>query len=161
MFVIKLRGLPWSCTTEDIVKFMEGVRICGRDEDGSRLAIYLMNNADGRPSGEAFIKVFGEEDVEAACNKNNALMGQRYIEVFRSNVEQLEKHTNESSSSSQNWREPVVRLRGLPYGCEKRDILAFFDGKQSVRYLFVSCLGWVFFMTMMGLILFVVGRPKI
>ncbi len=134
MFVIKLRGLPWSCTTDDIVKFMEGVRICCRDEEQTRLAIYLINNNDGRPSGEAFIKVLGEEDVEAACNKNNALMGQRYIEVFRSNIEQLEKHTSESSSSSRNWREPVVRLRGLPYGCEKTDIVRFFDGKLNFSF---------------------------
>lgn len=80
MFVIKLRGLPWSCTTEDIVKFMEGVVICSRDEDPGKLAIYLMTNSDGRPSGEAFIQVGTEVDVEAACNKNSQLMGQRYIE---------------------------------------------------------------------------------
>jgi heterogeneous nuclear ribonucleoprotein F/H len=80
MFVIKLRGLPWSCTTEDIVKFMEGVLISCRVDDTSKSAVYLMTNSDGRPSGEAFIQVDTEVDVEAACNKNNQLMGQRYIE---------------------------------------------------------------------------------
>lgn len=59
--------------------------ICSRDEDQSKLAIYLMTNSDGRPSGEAFIQVATEVDVEAACNKNNQLMGQRYIEGRYSN----------------------------------------------------------------------------
>ena len=80
MSVIKLRGLPWSCTADDIVKFMEGVTICAKDGDSEKKAIYLMTNADGRPSGEAFIEVAADMDLEAACNKNNALMGQRYIE---------------------------------------------------------------------------------
>lgn len=129
--VLKLRGLPWSCTTEDIIKFMEGVKISFKENEPGRFAIYLMTNSEGRPSGEAFIKVEADEDVEAACNKNNALMGQRYIEVFRSNQEQLDKHLNQSTNNSQNWRDPVVRLRGLPYGCEKKDIVAFFEGLNT------------------------------
>ena len=134
MPVIKLRGLPWSCTVDDIGRFMQGINILskansaansdtaqkhnninmhnsgknvkGEDsgngnaedftsdnveangEDGNEkgegsaalLAIYLMTNSDGRPSGEAFIEVESESDLEAAIKKNNGLMGQRYIE---------------------------------------------------------------------------------
>jgi heterogeneous nuclear ribonucleoprotein F/H len=126
MSVVKLRGLPWSCTSEDVVRFLDGIQICQKEDN--KPAIYLMTNSDGRPSGEAFIKVESQRDCEAACNKDKSLMGQRYIEVFRSNGEQLDKHLNESSNNSQNWRDPMVRLRGLPYGCEKKDILDFFSG---------------------------------
>ncbi len=87
MSVIKLRGLPWSCTQDDIVKFLEGVKIVKhfkkepyQDVETEKNAIYMMTYADGRPNGEAFIQVEDEGDVEVAVKKDNALMGQRYIE---------------------------------------------------------------------------------
>jgi hypothetical protein len=33
-----------------------------------------------------------------------------------------------SSSNNDNWREPVVRLRGLPYNSSKEDVTKFFEG---------------------------------
>jgi hypothetical protein len=42
--------------------------------------------------------------------------------------------TNENSENNaltptnDNWREPVVRLRGLPYNSSKEDVTRFFDG---------------------------------
>lgn len=89
MPVVKLRGLPWSCTPDNIVKFLTGVNIAiksdenqGTDSPPPKPAIYLTTNAEGRPSGEAFIEVIDENDIENALKRNNALMGQRYIEGF-------------------------------------------------------------------------------
>ena len=39
-----------------------------------------MMNAEGRPSGEAFIEVEDDDDAELAAQKDNQMMGQRYIE---------------------------------------------------------------------------------
>jgi heterogeneous nuclear ribonucleoprotein F/H len=134
MPVIKLRGLPWSCTAEDVANFLSGIKIVPKEysqepfTNPNDLSIYLTTNQEGRPSGEAFIKVFDENDLQVAAQKNDQMMGQRYIEVFLSNEEQLEKHLNESSDNKSNWRDPVVRLRGLPYNCTKQDIVNFFDG---------------------------------
>ena len=148
MSIIKLRGLPWSCTNDDIVKFLNGIKIRKRqqvhdeqlneavasngsdDAAASDLVIYLTMAANGKPSGEAFIELEDENDVAMALRRNNAQIGHRYIEVFRSNVEQLSKHTQESMISASNWSTPVVRLRGLPYGCVQADIFTFFDGKN-------------------------------
>ncbi len=33
-----------------------------------------------------------------------------------------------NSSNNDNWREPVVRLRGSPYNSSKEDVIKFFDG---------------------------------
>lgn len=130
MNVIKLRGLPWSCTIEDVVKFLHGIKISVKpsETDAKVPSVYLTTNAEGRPSGEAFIELADDDDLDAALKRNNAMMGQRYIEVFRSNQEQLSKHIQESWSITSNWSDPVVRLRGLPYECTSDDIADFFAG---------------------------------
>jgi len=48
--------------------------------------------------------------------------------VFRSNYDQLHKHLEESTRNASNWHDPVIRLRGLPYGCQKKEIFHFFSG---------------------------------
>lgn len=99
MPVVKLRGLPWSCTPDDITKFLNGVNILLKpsfdsfqDEPSNnegfgdqnlqtmKPAIYLTTNSEGRPSGEAFVELNDENDLDSALKRNNALMGQRYIE---------------------------------------------------------------------------------
>jgi hypothetical protein len=35
---------------------------------------------------------------------------------------------NSSTTTNDNWHEPVVRLRGLPYNSSKEDVTRFFDG---------------------------------
>jgi heterogeneous nuclear ribonucleoprotein F/H len=157
MSVIKLRGLPWSCTAEQIVKFLNGINIVNKSDPhlknepsggsipggaaitttttsndaATKPAVYLTTNAEGRPSGEAFVEVCSENDLNEALKLNNNLMGQRYIEIFRSDPQQLRQHTQESNTNATNWNDPVLRLRGLPYGCTKPDIETFFQGNQG------------------------------
>lgn len=42
--------------------------------------VHLTLSREGRPSGEAYVEVCSEEDVEAAEKKHNQHMGRRYIE---------------------------------------------------------------------------------
>ena len=44
------------------------------------------NFREGRPSGEAFIEVEAQDDVQKALDKDRCTMGKRYIEVFSSSV---------------------------------------------------------------------------
>ena len=61
---------------------------------------------------------------------------QGYIEIFDSSVEEMQQMTRIHASTdgshsfpSETWREPVVRLRGLPYSATKTDVIKFFSGK--------------------------------
>ena len=74
-FVVKLRGLPWSATADDIQKFFRDCRI-----KGGKSGVHMTTSREGRPSGEAFVEFEDEEDVEKACEHDRDHMGNRYIE---------------------------------------------------------------------------------
>lgn len=74
--VIKLRGLPWNVTNQEILKFLTDIEVKG-GEDGIHL---ITSPKDGRPNGEAFIECATEKDFDAAFDHNKKVMGHRYIE---------------------------------------------------------------------------------
>lgn len=126
--VIKIRGLPWSTTVDEIIKFFDGVNV-----RNGRAGVHLTSSKNGRPSGEAFIELDTEEDVEQALQKDKEHMGRRYIEVFKVNRSEMEwviKHAGVVSSNALN--EGCIRMRGLPYESTKEDIEKFFSDLEII-----------------------------
>lgn len=74
-YIVKLRGLPWSATVDDIIKFFKDCKVAG-----GKAGVHMTTSREGRPSGEAFVEFEDEEDVERACQKDRDHMGNRYIE---------------------------------------------------------------------------------
>lgn len=74
-YIAKLRGLPWSATVDDILKFFSDCKILGGKE-----GIHMTSSREGRPSGEAFIEFEDIEDLENAVQKDREHIGNRYIE---------------------------------------------------------------------------------
>ncbi|XP_069092966.1 G-rich sequence factor 1 isoform X1 [Pleurodeles waltl] len=123
MAVVKVRGLPWTCTVDDLIGFFYDCKIRNREE-----GIHLPLNREGRPRGDAVIEFESEEDVQKAMEKNRKYMGQRYIEVFKVNPQDAELLLNRLQPATPQTAEGVVRLRGLPYSCTEEDIVEFFTG---------------------------------
>ena len=88
--ILKLRGLPFSATKEDIIEFFNGFVV---SED----SINITFMPDGRPTGEAFVEFASAEDSEAAMERDRKTLGSRYIELFASSQEEL----NEALSKGQ------------------------------------------------------------
>ncbi|KAH1006101.1 hypothetical protein HUJ05_006869 [Dendroctonus ponderosae] len=122
-FIAKLRGLPWSATPDDISKFLgdEGVK-----------RVHLTLSKEGRPSGEAFVELETEEDLQRAESKDKEHMGSRYIEVFRVNRAEMEWVVKRSGTPYNGNEDGCVRLRGLPFGCSKEEVAQFFTGLEIV-----------------------------
>ena len=80
-FVIRVRGLPWSATTEEIASFFGECEIKGGQE-----GIHMTMTREGRPSGEAYIEMESDEDCEKAVKKDRQHMGKRYVEGERNNT---------------------------------------------------------------------------
>ncbi|XP_031685392.1 G-rich sequence factor 1 [Oncorhynchus kisutch] len=121
VFIIRAKGLPWSCTTDDLIQFFSECRV----RDGVK-GIHLTVNRDGKPNGQAFIELEHEEDVSKALEKHRQYLGPRYIEVFEvtnSDAEAILKKSVQLPA-----RDGVVRIRGLPYSCTETDVMLFFSG---------------------------------
>jgi len=128
--VVRLRGLPYSTTADEIIKFLQGC-----DIDGGESGVHFTFSREGRPSGEAFVELSSEEDVANATAQNNEHIGSRYIEVFRverSEMEWMIKRAGHGSSHGSSNADAVVKLRGLPFGCTKEEIAHFFSGLEIV-----------------------------
>ena len=88
-FVVRCRGLPWSCSVEEIVNFFEGCELAeGTD------SVHMTMNREGRPSGEAYVELASKEDYDEALKKDRQSMGKRYVEGKRQpmNTQQIFLH---------------------------------------------------------------------
>ncbi|MGH0117379.1 UNVERIFIED_CONTAM: hypothetical protein FKN15_033474 [Acipenser sinensis] len=127
-FVVRIRGLPWSCTQEEVAGFFSNCSIVGGIN-----GVSFTFSKEGRPSGEAFIELETAEDLKSALAKDCKYMGHRYIEVFKSNSSELDWMLQRCGPNDyDSCSGCLVRLRGLPFGCSKEEIVQFFSGLKIV-----------------------------
>lgn len=127
VYIIQVKGLPWSCTHQDLLQFFSECRIRG----GLKGIHLTTDRLTGRPSGQAFIEVEHEDDVSRALEKHRQYLGPRYVlvsEVTNSDAEAILKNAVDGASS-----DCVVRLRGLPFSSSEADIVQFFSGLDIVQ----------------------------
>uniref|UniRef100_A0A8D0CJQ2 RRM domain-containing protein n=1 Tax=Scleropages formosus TaxID=113540 RepID=A0A8D0CJQ2_SCLFO len=124
-FIVQAKGLPWSCTAEDLLVFFSECKIRGGVN-----GIHMIHNKHGQPSGKAFIELQCKEDVRRALRKNMHYLGHRYVEVQEvtdSDAENIVKASVQLPAA-----DGVVKLRGLPFSCTVEDIVHFFEGLDIV-----------------------------
>ncbi|XP_076887768.1 uncharacterized protein LOC143538010 [Bidens hawaiensis] len=134
--IVRLRGLPFTCTDGDIFKFFTGLEIVD----------VLMVNKTGRFSGEAFFVFSRPVQADIAVQKDRHNMGRRYVEVFKCNKHDYYNavaaesgydigHYDNSPPRSRSKKvrdkdrteyTEILKLRGLPFTVTKADIAQFF-----------------------------------
>ncbi|XP_077434373.1 heterogeneous nuclear ribonucleoprotein H isoform X2 [Vanacampus margaritifer] len=127
-YVVRIRGLPWSCSVDEVQRFFSDCKILGNGG-----GVHFTSTREGRPSGEAFVELEAEDDLKQALKKDRETMGHRYVEVFKSNNVEMDwvmKHTGPNCPETAG--DGLVRLRGLPFGCSKEEIVQFFSGLEIV-----------------------------
>ncbi|XP_040898115.1 G-rich sequence factor 1 [Toxotes jaculatrix] len=121
VYIVLVKGLPWSCTAQDLLQFFSECRI----RDGVK-GIHLTVDRHGRASGRAFIEMEHEADVSKALEKHRQYLGPRYVEVYEVTDNDAETILKKAiRPPADTW---VVRLRGLPFTCTEADIVQFFSG---------------------------------
>lgn len=131
-FCVKLRGLPWEATKDDIRDFLERVRY---------RSIIISEDERGRASGDAWVELESREDLERTMDLNRKNMGARYIEVFEASMMDLDRARERQrgarfgerggggggvgGAAGGRWGRPrgfTVQLKGLPYRSTEREI---------------------------------------
>ncbi|KAM8885741.1 G-rich sequence factor 1 [Spinachia spinachia] len=126
--VVRITGLPYYYTKDDIVQFFSGLDI---EENG----ITMVMDHKGRYSGEAFVEFSSQQAANEALQRNQMIMGRRYVEVFPSRRDQINSSKTEHSAAS-GYRtgsagssappNHLIHMRGLPFQVSTDDIVKFF-----------------------------------
>jgi len=99
---VRLRGLPYECTKEDIYHFFHGLEIVSN-------GIQLMVDGMGRSSGEAYVQFTSKDQAHKALGKDREMIKHRYVELFTVAPSELR---NLSSMVTRNGRSST---RSGPY----------------------------------------------
>ena len=158
---LKMRGLPFSATEQDVKNFFHPVNV---------KEIRLVQTAKGRPSGRAFVDFYNESDLKQSLKHHKEYMNNRYVELFVDEgpsvtkkgatdeglkQQQLSRHYELSSKSEDENLLDSGRLfvRNLPYSITEEDITKLFEkygpltevtipldkeGSRPVGYAFVT-----------------------
>uniref|UniRef100_A0A8D0HG01 Epithelial splicing regulatory protein 1 n=1 Tax=Sphenodon punctatus TaxID=8508 RepID=A0A8D0HG01_SPHPU len=82
---IRLRGLPYVATIEDILEFLGEY-----STDIRTHGVHMVLNHQGRPSGDAFIQMKSADRAFMAAQKcHKKTMKDRYVEVFQCSAEEM------------------------------------------------------------------------
>ena len=160
---LKMRGLPFSATEQDIKDFFHPV---------STKEIRLVQTAKGRPSGRAFVDFYNESDLKQSLKHHKEYMNNRYVELFvdeGSAVRKMGEAKEEVGSSQQHSLKHYevgdkgedeslldsgrLFVRNLPYSITEEDITKLFEkygpltevmipldkeGSHSIGYAFIT-----------------------
>ncbi|XP_073811868.1 heterogeneous nuclear ribonucleoprotein H-like [Musca autumnalis] len=85
-YVVKLRGLPYSVTEQQIEEFFSVLKI-----KADREGIVFVVDRRGRATEEACVQFGSQYDTEQALGRNREKIGHRYIEIFRSSIAALKR----------------------------------------------------------------------
>ncbi|KAG5680069.1 hypothetical protein PVAND_009597 [Polypedilum vanderplanki] len=93
--IIRMRGLPYDCTATQVLEFFaNGDNSCKVLDDAE--GILFVKKPDGRSTGDAFVLFADESDAPKALSKHRESIGQRYIELFRSTIAEVQQVLNRS-----------------------------------------------------------------
>eukprot|EP01025_Chloroclados_australasicus_P032625 TRINITY_DN3305_c0_g1_i2.p1 TRINITY_DN3305_c0_g1~~TRINITY_DN3305_c0_g1_i2.p1 ORF type:complete len:299 (+),score=28.25 TRINITY_DN3305_c0_g1_i2:108-899(+) len=93
--VIRMRGLPYSVTAIDVAHWFNSGSVMLSTRISPDQVLVCTNR--GRATGTGYVEFSNAQDANLAMRKNKHLMGSRYIELFVSDQEELQKAIRKNS----------------------------------------------------------------
>lgn len=104
MTCVKLRGLPFNVTENNIFNFFSGLTVIGS---------FICKDVMARPTGEGFVEFGSLEDCQSAMSRNRESMMDRYVEVFATSKEDVLQQIGAASGATGSRGNNVY---GIPSG---------------------------------------------
>ena len=129
-FTLKMRGLPFNATEEDVQTFFYPLHLA---------AVRMPLDSQGRPSGSAFVDFNCCGDLQEALRRNKDCMGHRYIELFTDKGPHVTEVKEEKKEKLRPWEkkekgdeEPIADsgrlfVRNLSYSITEDDLTELFS----------------------------------
>jgi len=103
--MVRLRGLPFDTTEQDVLSFFAQQGVADRVAEVSN-AVEVMSKPNGKPSGNAVVQLRRAEDVDMVQRAlHMANLGSRYVEVL--------PHTQAATVSSSQGPKPKLQQESL------------------------------------------------
>lgn len=109
--VVRLRGLPFTASEQDILAFFSFHNVSEGIGDGDRIVRFL-SKANGKPSGQAVVQMQSKYEADKAQKVlHGQWMGNRYIEVFAYGGDKVDAQPEKQNiSMHQQEQMPVSQL---------------------------------------------------
>ncbi len=126
--VVRLEGLPFRVSKEELLEFFSGCKV-QNGIDG----IHLIMNREGRASGLGYVELSSEEDVETATGLSKQYIGRhnRYANVVKCESEELAWYLNRASPEASDAKKFRVRMHGLPFRASEYEIAKWFEPESN------------------------------
>ena len=134
---MKLKGLPFEATKDKVIEFFGGLEIEDKD-------VHIVRDYRGRASGVAFVKFSSAADAASALQKNKQSMGRRYIEVFKSTIEEVERGEGKIPGPTRGPAGgvmPPCDMVGQPVLCESLDKMSLGHNQHTHKAVHSSHCG--------------------
>ncbi|XP_076349056.1 heterogeneous nuclear ribonucleoprotein H3-like isoform X1 [Tachypleus tridentatus] len=116
---VRLRGLPFGCSKEEIAQFFTGLKIVPN-------GITLPTDIQGRSTGEAYVQFDSRDIAEKAMGKHKEKIGHRYIEIFKSSLQEVK-----TVIGMGHQRMRMMSARPSPY--DRNDRLGGLGGRSGLN----------------------------
>eukprot|EP00092_Neocalanus_flemingeri_P002021 GFUD01002158.1.p1 GENE.GFUD01002158.1~~GFUD01002158.1.p1 ORF type:complete len:537 (+),score=162.80 GFUD01002158.1:167-1612(+) len=130
VFMVKLRGLPWTATRPQICNFLQGCAVVG-----GQAGVTIEMNERGKPSGTATVRLQSKTDFENALKYNKQNLGTRYVNVEKMKSQEvdakkaeIEEEIKQAKEEEENPTLLTVKLTGIPWKATEQDISDFLFG---------------------------------
>lgn len=124
-FFVRMAGLPFRATEDEIKDFFKPVADC--------VGVRIIYNRDGRPSGDAVAEFESNEMAEKAMKKNREHLGSRFVVLTREDAG--ESHGNGADARSGSGSGFTIRMGGLPFRATVQEIMDWFNPEASCSHV--------------------------
>eukprot|EP01084_Bolivina_argentea_P311835 539820_1 len=135
-YFVLVTNVPYNATYEDIISFFKPVPILNPYTTG----IFFVENYQGKSIGNVFVVFDNKTNYEAAFEKNGNYIGNRYIQILATNINEFNKsiriyhgiNMKHIANKNENKCNIIIKLKGFSFDIEECAIYKWLHSKLII-----------------------------